>query len=145
MAIKNDAKFEEELTGHSKFTWGIWRILTRALESLKNVLFNGILLKKVYNIWAKNCRGVMFHNTEEWCKIWREIDLSFQNSYEKLDEFRPELSKISKICTLMDSFWTKYIMFGVKKYTWAMFDSTKDWFKIWRKLTCVFEMTWRIW
>ena len=34
MTMKNDAKFEEELT-FSKLTWGIWLILTRALESLK--------------------------------------------------------------------------------------------------------------
>ena len=27
----------------------------------------------------KKYRGVMFHDTEEEYKIWREIDLSFQN------------------------------------------------------------------
>ena len=37
----------------SKFTWEIWRILTWALESLKNLHFNGFLLKKVCNVWAK--------------------------------------------------------------------------------------------
>ena len=37
----------------SKLTWGIWRILTRALENLKNLHFNGLLLTKVYNVWAK--------------------------------------------------------------------------------------------
>ena len=36
----------------SKLTWAIWRILTRALESLKHLHFNGLLLTKVYN-WAK--------------------------------------------------------------------------------------------
>ena len=125
MAIKNDAKFDEQLTDHSKFTWGIWRILTRALESLKNVLFNGILLKKVYNIWAKNCRGVMFHNTEEWCKIWRGIGFFFQKWHEKLDKFWPKYLKVLKICTLMDSFWRKYIMFGLKNYRGVMFHDTE--------------------
>ena len=33
-----------------KLTEGIWRILTRALESLKNL--NGLLLTKVNNVWA---------------------------------------------------------------------------------------------
>ena len=37
----------------SKLTWGIWRILTRALESLKNFHFNGFLLSKVYIVWTK--------------------------------------------------------------------------------------------
>ena len=37
----------------SKLTWGIWRILTWALENLKYLRFNGLLLTKVYNVWAK--------------------------------------------------------------------------------------------
>ena len=37
----------------SKLTWEIWRILTWALENLKNLHFNGLLLTKVYNVWAK--------------------------------------------------------------------------------------------
>ena len=78
-------------------------------------------------------RGVMCHDNEEWCKIWWGIDLSVQNCCEKFDEFWPELSKISKICTLMGCFWLKYIMFELKKYSRVMFDCTEDWCKIWRK------------
>ena len=37
----------------SKLTWGIWWILTRALESLRNFHFKGLLLSKVYIVWAK--------------------------------------------------------------------------------------------
>ena len=37
----------------SKSTWAIWRILTQVLKSLKNLHFNGLLLNKVYNVWAK--------------------------------------------------------------------------------------------
>ena len=51
MTLTNDEKFEEELTCCFKITW--WS-LTQALESLKNLKFNGgILLTKVYNVWAK--------------------------------------------------------------------------------------------
>ena len=32
-------------------------------------------------------RGVIFHDTEEGYKTWREIDLSFQNWHEEFDEF----------------------------------------------------------
>ena len=55
MTMKNDAKFEEELTFWviSKLTWGIWWILTWALESLKNFHFNVLLLNKIYIVWAK--------------------------------------------------------------------------------------------
>ena len=57
----------------------------------------------------------MWHDNKEWCKNWRGIDLSVQNGHEEFDEFWPEHSKISKICFLMGFFWTKYIMFELKK------------------------------
>ena len=37
----------------SKLKWGIWRILIRALESLKNFHLNVLLLSEVYIVWAK--------------------------------------------------------------------------------------------
>ena len=37
----------------SKLTWGVWRLLIRALKNLKNLDFNGLLLTKLYNVWAK--------------------------------------------------------------------------------------------
>ena len=37
----------------SKLIWGIWQILTQALESFKNLHFNGPFLTKIYNVWAK--------------------------------------------------------------------------------------------
>ena len=68
-------------------------------------------------------RGIMCHHNDEWCKIWREIDLSVQNRQEEFDEFWPEHLKISKVCFLMDCFWTKHIMFEVKKkYKEVLFD-----------------------
>ena len=35
----------------------------------------------------KTCRGVVCHDNEEQCKIWRGIDLSFQNWHEEFNEF----------------------------------------------------------
>ena len=53
VTMKNDAKFEDELTCQFKIDMGIWPMLTRVLKNLNNVLFNRILLNKVYNVWAK--------------------------------------------------------------------------------------------
>ena len=50
MAMKNDAKYKEELTCRFKIDTTIRRILTRALENLKNLHFNELLLSKVYNV-----------------------------------------------------------------------------------------------
>ena len=65
MRMKNDAKFEEELT------WVIWWILGQALKNLKNLNFNELLLTKVYNAWAKK-------STEELCLIALKIDVKFE-------------------------------------------------------------------
>ena len=56
----------------------------------------------------KSYRGVLCHDNIEWCKIWIGIDLSVQNW------------QISKICTLMGSFWPEY-MFELKKSTEELF------------------------
>ena len=117
----------------SKLTWGIWRILTQALESLKNFHFNGFLLSKVYIVWAKKYRGIVFHETEEGYKIWGGIDLSFKNWHKEFDKFWPEHSKVSKIFTLVGSFWAKYILFELKKYRGVIFHDIEEWCKIWRK------------
>ena len=92
-------------------TWGIWQIFTRALRSLQiRTLMASFCLKlKIYEL--KIYRGVLCHGNEELCKIWRGTDLSVQNWHEEFDEFWPEHSKITKICTLMGCIWPKYIMF----------------------------------
>ena len=81
----------------------------------------------------------MYHDNEEWCKIWKGTDLSFQNCHKEFDKFWPEHSKVSKIFTLMRSFWAKYIMFELKKYRAVIFDDIAEWWKIWRKTDWWFE------
>ena len=68
-------------------------------------------------------RGVMCHDNEEWCKVWRGIDLSVQNWREEFNEFWPEHSN--------RLFWPKYIMLELKKYWGVMFDGTQDWCRTW--------------
>ena len=46
MTVKKETKIEEELT------WGTSQILTRALESSKNLCFNWLLVTRVYIVWA---------------------------------------------------------------------------------------------
>ena len=116
----------------SKLAKGIWQILTWALESLKNFHFNGLLLSKVYIVWAKKYIEVIFHETKEGYKIWRGNDLSFQNWHKEFDKFWREHSKVSKIFTLMGSFWAKYILFELKKYREVIFHETEKGYKIWR-------------
>ena len=60
----------------------------------------------------KKYRGVIFHETEEGYKIWREIDLSFQNWHKEFDKFWPKHSKVSKLNL-------RTILISWKKITWT--------------------------
>ena len=71
MATKNDAKFEEELTCQFKIDMGNLTNLTQALENLKNLHFNGLLLNKVYNVWAKK-------SIEELCLMALNTDIKLE-------------------------------------------------------------------
>ena len=87
----------------------------------------------------KKYRGVIFHKTEEGYKIWRGIDLSFQYWHKEFDKFWPEHPKISKILTLMGSFWAEYILFEVKSRNELSFMTLRSDAKFEEKLTCCLE------
>ena len=87
----------------------------------------------------KKYRGVIFHETEEGYKIWRGIDLAFQNWHKEFDKFWPEHLQVSKIFTLIGSFWAKYILFKLKKYRRVIFHEIEDGYKIWRGIDLSFQ------
>ena len=49
------------------------------------------------------------------------------------------LIKFHQICTLIDSFYWKYIKFQLKKYRGVMSHDTGEWCKIWRKNDFLFQ------
>ena len=85
------------------------------------------------------------NHTDEWWKIWRWTDLSFQNWYEKFDKVWPNLPKVSKIVTLMSSPWAKYILFELKKYRGNISHDTEEWYKLWGIWLVVSRLIWWIW
>ena len=72
MAMKNDAKFEKELTSQLKIDMGnLTNFNPRTRENLKNLHFNGLLLTQVYNVRAKK-------STEELCQTALKIAAKFE-------------------------------------------------------------------
>ena len=57
----------------------IWWILIRALKSLKNLHFDWSLSWKIYNVWPRKVKRIIFHNTEEPCKVWRKLTCGSEN------------------------------------------------------------------
>ena len=121
-------------------TWEIWQIFTRVLESLIKIgILMGSFNPKLKKYHLEIDKGVICHDNEEWRKIWRGIDLSFQSWHEEFDKFWPEHLKVSKIFILMGSFWAKYILFELKKYRGVIFHETEEGYKIWRGIDLSFQ------
>ena len=121
----------------SKLTGEIWQILTRAPKNLKNLHFNGLLLNKVDNVWAKKIytealenlkklhfnrllfnkvynvwakkkyRGVMFAGTEYCATFEIKLTYAFKYDIRNLANFHQSMFKSLKIRTLMGSFYPK--------------------------------------
>ena len=103
---KSGAKFEEKLIFVSKMT-RIWWILIPALKSLKNCTLIGPFCTKYAMFDLKKYRGVIFHDTEEPCKIWIKSDLWFGKWHEEFGKFSSEPLESFKKGILMGSFCPK--------------------------------------
>ena len=121
-----------------KITWGIWQIFTNALESWDS---------KLELVWgtfipSRKCMSLKLTGESDIMTMKKMQNLKrnwlVQNWSEEFNKFWYEHSKISKICTLMRSFWSKYIIFELKKYRRVTFDGTEAWCKVWRKTDLCF-------
>ena len=140
MKLKKDAKFGEESTCR----------LNVGIRNLTNFDLSTKVLKifpLIDSFWAKyilfelkKYRGVIFYETEKEYKIWRGMDLSFQNSHKKFDKFWPEYSKVLQIFTLLGSLWVKYIFLELKKYRGVIFHKTEEGYKVWRGFDLLFQV-----
>ena len=118
----------------SKLTWGIWWILTRALENLKNLHFNGLLLTKVYNVWAKK-------STEELCLMALKIDAKFEG---KLTCAFKNDSKVSKLGFWWDPFIQSRKYMSLKFMAESIVMAMKNNAKFEEELMCQFKIDLRI-
>ena len=115
-----------------------FRLLTAHVKFRQTCTLIDSLCWKNIKFQLKKYRGVMYHNTEEWCKIWKKNDLLFKR-WQEFGEFWSEHSKVSNICTLVGPFRAKYIKFNLKKYIGVILYDTEESCKIWRKTDLWFE------
>ena len=95
--------------------------------------FNGLFLSKVYKVWAKKYSGVIFHDTEQWCKIWINHDLVVSKMAWGIGWIFIRGLKSLKNCTLMSSSCPKHKMFQLENFSGIMGYDTEKSCKIWRK------------
>ena len=146
MTLKSNAKFGEELTRHSKLAWGIWWILTRALENLTNSHFSGLLLNKVYIAWAiKSTEELSFKTLKSDAKFGEKLTCYFKIDIKNLTNFDPRIQK-SKSLLLTGSFSRNYIFFEPRKvqrnylsWHWRVMQNLE------RNWPVISKLPWRIW
>ena len=96
ITMMNDAKTEDELTCQFKIDMINLTNFEKSKVSKIYTLMGCFWLK--YTIFElKMYRGIVFHDTRVWCKIWRKTDLWFRKWYEKFSKFSPEHTKVSKL------------------------------------------------
>ena len=112
----------------------IWQILTGALEILKNIHFNGLILSKVYIVWAKKVQRSYLYGIEEWCEIWRKTDFLLGKWHVEFGKFPPGHSKLSNVELWWDSFVQsrKYV-----SWRWRLIKKLKN------NWLVILKLTWR--
>ena len=144
MTMKNDAKFEEEFSCHFKTeTRNLNKFWSEHLKVSKIFILMCSFWAKYIFFHLKKYRGLIFYKTEEGYRIWKGIDLSFQNWQKEFDKFWPGHLKVPNIFTLIGSFWAKYILFGLKKYRGVIFHETEEGYKILRGIDLSFQ-SWHV-
>ena len=117
----------------SKLTWGIWHILTQALENLKNLRFNRLLLTKVYNAWAKKSIGELcFVVLNIYATFEGKLTYSFKNKMRNLTNFHQSMLRSLKIGILTKSFYSLQKIIELQFYRGNLRHDSDEWCKIWR-------------
>ena len=100
--------------------------------------------------WPKNItfelkkyRGVIFHGTVEWYKIWGKVDLWFGKWHEEFGKFSPEHKKASKLEVLLGAFIQSRKCMSLKSTGKLWVTKLKNDPKFEKELACQFKIEMR--
>ena len=138
--LQNGAKFIQNWQNFKNYMRNLDNF-RQAVESPKSWNSVGYICIKTTFLHLKTLFTDLSNITFNWLVVWnwRGIDLSFQTWHEEFDKFWPKHLKVSKILTLINSFWANHIFFELKKYTEVIFHETEDVYKIWRETGLLFQ------
>ena len=88
----------------------------------------------------KKYRGVIFHDTEGWCKILRKTDSWFGNSHEEFDKLSPEHLKVSQLGLWWDPLIQSRKGMSLKSTEELCVKTVKNGAKFEEELTCHFKI-----
>ena len=140
MTLKSNAKFEGELTCHFKIEHGEFdKFWPEHLKVSKIFILICSFWAKYILFELKKYRGVIFHDTVEWCKIWRKTDLRFEKWHEEFGKFSSEHLKVSRLGLWWDSFIQSRKCMSLKFAEELCVMTMKNDAKFWEELTCHFK------
>ena len=133
---------------HCSVSWEIWSFvskMTRIWWNLSEDLQVSKTCTFICSYWAKylkfeikKYRGVIFHDTEGWCKIWGKTDLWFGKWHEKSGKFSPEHLKVSKLGFWFDPLIQSRKIMSFKSIEELCHDN-EEWCRIWRGIDLSFQ------
>ena len=115
-------------------TCEIWWIFTQPLKSLKISFWSALFVQSIQGLQIY--RGVIFHDTEYWCKTWINPGLVVSKLAWGIGWTFIRALKSVKNCTLMDFFCPKHIMFQLENVIGIKCHDTEGNAKFNGKLTC---------
>ena len=140
MALKSDAKFKEKLTCGFKYDMRNLVNFHPTTQKSKNFTSMGYFCPKYMRFELKKYRGVIFHDTEQWCKIWINPDLVVSKMAWEIGWTFIRALKSLKNCTLSGLFLFKAYNVSVRKFqrnfvSWhwkVMQNLKKNWLVAWK-------------
>ena len=94
MAMKNDSKFEEDLTCHFKIDMRNFTNFDLSIQkSQKFYTLMAWFWPKYIMFEPKKYRGVMFDGTEDWHGLEGKLTCSFKNDMKNFSNFRSQDEK----------------------------------------------------
>ena len=105
MVLKSDVKFEKK----TDLLFQKWQEFGEFWPEYSKVskiwTFIDFCCAKYLMFDLKKYRGVIFHDTEEWCKTWRKTDLWFKKWHEEFGKFSPEHLKV----LILGLWWDRFV------------------------------------
>ena len=124
IALKSDGN-KEKLTFSFKYDTKNLVNFHPTTQKSENFTLMGFFCPKYIRFELKEYRGAIFHDIEQWCKIWTNPDLVFWKITWGIGWTFIRAFESLKNYTLMGSFCPKHIMFQLKHFRGTMCHETE--------------------
>ena len=130
MTLKSDAKLKEKQNCGFRYDMRNLVNFHPTSQKSENFTLMNYFCPRYIRFELKKYREVIFHDPEQWCKIWIDPDLVVSKILWGIVWTFIRAPKSLKNCTLMGYFCTKHIIFQPEKFRGIMCHNTEGWCKI---------------